>query len=124
MERKRFFVFAVGVFVLISPSMLHLTLSFTQVQPPQQPYRTINVNQALLLNASVRIVDIRDADAYAQGHLKDAENIPFADCSPCFSSRLDPFKTQPLLLYDAPEDTSPHAAMFLKIGSASGTETV
>ncbi len=113
MERKGFFVLAVGVFVLISPSMLHLTFTFAQVQPTQQPFRTIAVDQALLLNASVSIVDIRGADAYAQGHLKDAENIPFADCSPCFISRLDPFKTQSLLLYDAHGEFSANAASYL-----------
>jgi len=111
MERKALCLCILGLLVLSSLSIPNTRSSGSKTRPSS--YQTITVDQARALDPSTVIIDLRDADAYAAGHLDGARSLPFTGCSPCFCSRLDPLKEDSLLLYDANGETSATAAAYL-----------
>ena len=56
-----------------------LALLWTSVGPRGRLATTMQVTQLINRGKSTAVIDVRSADEFAAGHLRDAKNIPLAD---------------------------------------------
>jgi rhodanese-related sulfurtransferase len=66
----------------------------------------------LINHQNAVIVDIRHPDAFAAGHIVNAISVPYTELEPKHS-KLNKFKTQPIVIACASGIESPRAASFL-----------
>lgn len=76
-------------------------------------------NATLMMNKEdAAVVDVRDADDYAQGHILNARNLPFKEIETRIAE-LQRFKNKPLIVVcDKGVRAAGAAALFKKLGFA------
>ena len=96
-------------------------LIFTELRLKSGNITNIEPQAAVsLINADAVIIDLRSADAFGQGHIVGAKNIPFDELE-ANQSKIDMYKTKPILAVCDAGMTSGRAVAMLK---KSGVESV
>jgi len=70
-------------------------------------------NQMITADISFVIVDIRDREAYDNGHINRAISIPFLECSECFLLKLNKYKNENIFVYGDDVDLSELSCRYL-----------
>lgn len=88
-------VFLVTLFIAV----LFLFL-FTAYKQASDGLKSVNVEQLtrLVNQQNAKLVDVRPAEAYAQGHIVNAINIPMEDIT-SGKAKLDGLKKRPVVVY-------------------------
>jgi len=84
-------IFLVAIVVLSGGALL-----WPAIQPRGRRASALQVTQLINRGKTV-VVDVRSAEDFAAGHLRDAKNIPLADLSARIGE-LDKFKTRTVVL--------------------------
>lgn len=85
-------------------------------------YRNVNVDQMtrLVNQQNAQVLDIRPKDAYAQGHIVNAINMPLEDIK-SGNAKVSKLKKKPVVVYDQMGKTSTTASQEL---TTAGLEQV
>lgn len=91
-------------------------------QDKSKAYQSVNVDQLtrLVNQQNAQVIDVRPKDAFAQGHIVNAINLPMEDIQ-AGKIKLDKFKKKPVVVYCQVGRTSMTASQQL---SEAGFEQV
>jgi rhodanese-related sulfurtransferase len=86
--------------LLVSLTMLAAAaLLFYELQLSRRNQSALGTQQAVrLMNQGAAVLDVRDSEAFAAGHLSNARNVP-ADALAAAESSLQRYKDRPVLVY-------------------------
>jgi rhodanese-related sulfurtransferase len=105
----------VAIAVLSGGALLWLSLA-----PRGRQASPLQATQMINRGKSTAVIDVRGADAYASGHLRDAKHIPLADLANR-SGELDKSKIKTIIVVDQDGKQADKAARQLK---AAGFEDI
>ena len=108
-------IITVAIAVLSGGALLWLSLA-----PRGRQASPLQATQMINRGKSTAVIDVRTADAFAVGHLRDAKNIPLADLGNR-SGELDKSKIKTIIVVDHDGKDANKAARQLK---AAGFEDI